>query len=714
MAGEKSLKSGEDGHKIVHELLSLFGWNTAGHIGYDCSYGDKHKSREDAKFPRKNHNIDMLFQYDSPLNHRNRDVALISVKHNLDGYPPSLGSLCESHIKDIAQCVHCAPTSNDLGDHIASTDRVKNFFGLIFWLSSLDQEKERDLIGALQDTISKPRSLDFNTIYIIDNRKATFLYSSIALARTYRPNVKTKFLYHHTGLNQSAEKIILADTILPVELLNSSILPVVKETDDKTSVLLFCNCAFNKEYLKRIIWLSHKLCALSNEILIYFTDYDATRHSALVESTKQEFSDTDFISKIQVKKLVYQPFTILKEVNSSDDTITYTSQTKPRERRVTDSPEDGKQIDKILPFGEMIKPILSSSQLTDTDLKEFLETKGIVVKSSDKETTVPIFASMLLLPEELDKIRDMLEEKEEKPKSVIRRVPVAEGVSLRDILLQNPVAFDEIKPEMNCTLTEIPQFKVKNDNTGEVQFKMKRENATKDLITGTSYRDATVSLSQVDNELIMKVEYTSTETKKFAYKAVDRMNQRFKQMGYTLSDAVSIKFGDFDNESRINFLLGFTQGVASDHFYNGIIENIKFKPDGGAGKLPDDLEPMKDTVSNLNINGSNLDKLSYVKSNNYRPCVLLERVKVKFDFELNGEIGFCVVEIGFPSSLNNKTVDYQTELQTSITIPPIKGNRKLTTKLSTLQSRLSKKLDDFVMRRYALVKPLEHRFSLGK
>ena len=114
---------------------------------------------------------------------------------------------------------------------------------------------------------------------------------------------------------------------------------------------------------------------------------------------------------------------------------------------------------------------------------------------------------------------------------------------------------------------------------------------------------------------------------------------------------------------------------------------------------------MKDTVSNLNINGSNLDKLSYVQSELYRPCVLLERVKVKFDFELNGEIGFCVAEIGFPSSLNNKTVDYQTELQTSIVIPPIKENKRLKTKLSTLQHRLSKKLDDFVMKRYALVKP---------
>lgn len=705
MAGETSLLSGEDGHKIVHELLSLFGWNTADHIEFDCSQGERHKSKETAKGPRKNHNIDMLFQYDSPLNHRNRDIALISVKHNLDAYPSGLGSLYNAYIKDIAQCVHCAPASNDLEVHIASTDRVKNFFGLIFWLSSSDQEKEQDLVGGLQDKISHPRLTEFNSIYIIDNRKATFLYSSIELARGYRSDTRTKFLYHHTGLNQSAEKIILADTILPVELLNSSILPVVKETDDKTSVLLFCNCAFNKEYLKRIIWLSHKLCPLSNEILIYFTDYDATRHSALVASTKHDFSDTDFINKIQVKKLVYKPFTILKEMSSNDDPITYTSQTRVKERRVAGSPEEDKQIDRILPFGEMIKPILSSSQLTDTDLKEFLETKGIIVKSSDKETTVPIFASMLLLPEELDKIRDMLEEKEEKLKSVIRRVPVEEGVSLREIVSQNLVAFDEIKPEMNCTLTETPQLKMKNDGSAEVQFKMKRENATKDLITGTTYRNSSISLSQVGNELIMKVEYTSTESKKHAYKAVDRMGQRLKHMGYAKSDAVSIRFGDFDNETRINFLLGFTQGVASDHFYNGIIENIKFKPDGGAGKLPDDLEPMKDTVSNLNINGSNLDKLSYVKSDLYKPCVLLERVKVKFDFELNGEIGFCVVEIGFPSSLNNKTVDYQTELQTSITIPPIKGNKKLTTKLSTLEHRLSKKLDDFVMRRYALIKP---------
>jgi len=420
MAGEKSVKSGDDGHKIVHELLSLVGWHTADHIQYDCSYGEKHKSKDTSKGPRKNHNIDMLFQYDSPLNHKNRDIVLISVKHNENEYSSGFGSLCDAYIKDLAQCIHCAPTSTDLDDLVQPTSRNKYYTGIIVWLSSAPHEKERDLVGALQDSISKPRALNFNTIYIIDNRKATFLYSAIQSAKTYRPTTKLKYLYHHTGQNQSIENILLTSTILPIELLNSSILPIVKEDDTKASVLLYCNCAFNKDYLKRIIWLSHKLCGLSNEIIIFFTDYNETKHSAIVSATKHSFADVDFINKIMVKNFDYQSFISLKESNHENESIRYTSSTKVREKKVSNLLEDDRQIDKILPFGEMIKPILSSSQLTDTDLKEFLESKGIIVRSSDKEMTVPIFASMLLLPEELDKLRELLEEKEEKPKSTIK------------------------------------------------------------------------------------------------------------------------------------------------------------------------------------------------------------------------------------------------------------------------------------------------------
>ncbi|MBK8564434.1 MAG: hypothetical protein IPN76_14130 [Saprospiraceae bacterium] len=76
--------------------------------------------------------------------------------------------------------------------------------------------------------------------------------------------------------------------------------------------------------------------------------------------------------------------------------------------------------DKILPFGSKIKPILASSILSATDLKDFLKRKGIFIKHADKELIVPIFANLLLSPIELDYLKGLLIDKEEKPKSVNR------------------------------------------------------------------------------------------------------------------------------------------------------------------------------------------------------------------------------------------------------------------------------------------------------
>ena len=67
MSGEISVFSGEEGQKLVTNFLKVIGWNVAGHIQFECIFGEKHKTKDGNKNPRKTHNIDAIFQYDSPL-----------------------------------------------------------------------------------------------------------------------------------------------------------------------------------------------------------------------------------------------------------------------------------------------------------------------------------------------------------------------------------------------------------------------------------------------------------------------------------------------------------------------------------------------------------------------------------------------------------------------------------------------------------------------
>lgn len=695
--GEISVFSGEEGQKLVTNFLKMVGWNVAGHIQYECVNGERHKS-DKAKGERQTHNIDALFQYDSPLNHNDKEIVFVSIKHHKDKYVGAISSYFDDFLRDIGQSLQCAPFSGRLVDEgfVLETSKQKKYVGIIFWLSSNSDESERDLILELHSQISVPRLINFDTVYVVDNRKATFIFSAVETARSYRSTAKLKFFYHHTGLNLNADELIIAGDILPIELMNSSLLPIVLEDKTKTSLLLFCNSPFDKDYLKRLIWFAHKISGLSNEIVIYFTDYESTAHSRQIDAIKQGFQDKDVIEKITIRKFDNLSFTRLKEdkIDRNVKEIAF----KPK-KIAKDTNKKDDTIDKILPFGEMIKPVLSSSQLSDTDLKHFLLRKGIILKSSEKEATVPVFANMLLAPSELDELRNMLKEKEDKEKSVNRTAKWKNvSVNLDSAVQQLGDIFSSITPPINSKMIERPTLKRIRDNYYEVPIKLERTNTTKDLMSGTSQHDATVGFILEGQKLSIKLVYTSTETKKVIDKIVVQTNKKLAELELTSGEANKIVFGDFNNESRIDFLLSFSD-VINDTFSNGKLENIKFKPDDTKENLPEDLEPMKGRVSNLSINGSGLNALNYVKKIEYKRCVLLEKVVVKFDFNHAGNIGTCTAEIGFPSTLNNKIIDEQTELQTILDIKAAKKGTKFILSINALHKQLSKKLDEIVSAR---------------
>ena len=80
MAGEDSVRSGRDGEKIANEILKLIGWGSASYnINIDCAFPSRHKSEN--RKQSGTHGLDILYSYDNPLYHDNRDVVIGSVKH---------------------------------------------------------------------------------------------------------------------------------------------------------------------------------------------------------------------------------------------------------------------------------------------------------------------------------------------------------------------------------------------------------------------------------------------------------------------------------------------------------------------------------------------------------------------------------------------------------------------------------------------------------
>lgn len=706
MAGEKSVLSGAHGQKIVKEFLKLMGWTIGEHIQFDCN-NSKHRTASDN--PKKNHDIDGLFQYNNPLNHSVKDIVLISAKHNVKKYLSDRKNLLNSSIKDVARCLECSVNSSDLNSlYSKSTSKTEHFTGLVFVLSSSPEQVNYNLIDEQKDSIVVPRD-HFNTIYVIDNAKATFIYSAYKTAVSYTQNAKLKWLYHHTGLNQDPDDLVTADKILPIELMMSSVIPIVLEMSHQLSLLLFLNDNFDKEHLKRLIWLSHKIGYGYSEVVIFFKDFDATIHDVLVAAAKQEFSDVDFLNRIYIRKFDYQSFTTLKESSKYDlpviDINSNNNTTNIINKKINDNDET---IDKILPYGAMLKPMLSSSVLSKTDLKYFLKRRGIISKSSEKQDLVPLFANLLLSPRDIDELRGLLMSTEDKPKSLNSFTKwIGDNVLLESGINTVRSMVSDIIPSDNCEIINSPKFVRKDKNRYEFEIELKRTNTTKDLLTGVTNHSARVSIIVTKGNLNLKTEYTSTETKKYCTKVVERLNAVFLESRSIETEAKGVLFSDFiSNEQRIDYLLGFEKIDYSKTFLNGDIQHIKIKPDPRIPGLPEDIEAMKEKVSNLGINGGNLSDLSYVKLATYKESILLEKVKIKFDFIFQDVKGVCIADIGFPSTLNSRNPDYSTVLQTSIELPKNSKNKSIKNRTRTINA-LSRKLDEIAMSKYAALEKRE-------
>ena len=704
MAGEKSVLSGEDGQKITARLLKLCGWNLSEHIDFPCLSGKKHKPPGN-KGERQQHSVDGINTYSSPLNLAAKKLVMVSAKHHAESYPSASPSKIYRTIKELAQCLDCATYSPQIQeDYLDGTDpdRDAEFDGLLTFFSSDPAEKNTSFFFEKHDSISIPTD-QFNSIYFIDNRRATFLFSAIKEAQEYSTNREFSFIYPDTGA-QNTEDISNSGKILPLELMCSDVLPILVEKDGSYHVLIFCNDLIEKQYLKRIIWLIHKLCGFAGKTVVYFPDYDPSRHNSMVNSVKQQFQESDYLNKIYLKKWDEFSFIKLKDDDAQhlDGARNFTP---PNYQKVDEVSIEGKITDdyeKILPFGARIKPILDSSILGASDLKTFLKRKGIFIKHADKGLIIPLIANMILSPNELDYLKGLLVSKEEKTKATNKSAPfVGKPEKLREVVYR--ISPGAVNLKGNCKHLSTPRFIAKGDDRYELEINLERTNTTKDLISGKTRHEGRLTVLLENGKVNVKVEYTATETKKYLEDFASEINRRLRDEGCITQDIKGIKFRDFrSNLDRVDFLTGFKDIDASGIFFNGEVVNIRFKPDETLSAIPDDLQPYLDKVRNLDINGSLLEELPHIGEESYKNAILLSRIKIRFRFEIDDNKCECDATIGFPSTLNGKSVDDTTELVVSVEVLKSR-NAQLVTPKGRLQNRLSRSLDQVIQSKYFTV-----------
>lgn len=295
--GEKSKFIGETGEKTVENFLNLIGWKNASKgIEFPCFDNENHQKE-------RTHGLDFVFNYVSPLVDGVLKKISISVKFTDNVYPNSPQTKFREYFIDLVESMDCfrySEESKTITSAIADYYNYSENIGVLFWLSNANTVN--DEIVSKVSNVNLPQTYNFDSVFVVDNRRLEFIFSSIVFAKNLDANFELSFFYHDTGKNINPLVKKNYGSILPVEFINSSILPLRLENSNNNSTKLVLTSIenYSLEDLKKLISLSQELTkSWPSDIIIAFPDYNETRHSKDVLVAKSSFEST-FVKNVNV------------------------------------------------------------------------------------------------------------------------------------------------------------------------------------------------------------------------------------------------------------------------------------------------------------------------------------------------------------------------------------------------------------------------------
>lgn len=294
--GELSKNRGDFGEAIVEKILNLIGWNNL-LTGRDleCFKQVEHSiSTKD----RRNHGVDFVYQYDCPLFSDTQMFILTSSKFN-DKYPLNPTPKFKAHLRDIAYALECFKKSSVKSKLKNTAIRyTSKQSGVIFWLDNTGTYD--DVIERLTD-FNIDDSLEFDTIYLVDNKRAQFLHDTIIFAKQNFIGKAVEFFHPTTGFNNTVKNRISSSDTMPVQYINGSILPlkIIDIKNEDAYLVVNCIDEFEEDVLRKLLSLSQKLTEnWVQKIYILFPSFNSDIHSKTVEDIKLELKDKSFARKV--------------------------------------------------------------------------------------------------------------------------------------------------------------------------------------------------------------------------------------------------------------------------------------------------------------------------------------------------------------------------------------------------------------------------------
>lgn len=661
---------------VMEHIFKLIGWEALNTNEVVEEYNGKLGKDEVFK-------IDFWGDYDSPLKDSFRDV--IYVNKSLDGeYLYDYTELIKKNIHSVR-----VVREDLINQKKISTDNSIEY--CVQFLLSLDKSEQNKPIVELNRGYKNKLMEEKIIYYTIDNEKANFLISSIITARDYRKKLETKFLYPITEDNSQIDKIGKRDTYMPPQFLNSSILPIIKEDKKKISILLFCSDPYSKDRLRKVIWLLIRLTSgLANEYKIYFVDYESPQNSNEVNEVIRSYKDNNLIDKISIEKL--------RLCNSSElYTIPLNKEENLKNEQFDESANKKLKIEShlidYLPYGDSLKPFLASDAITSEDLKIFLEKKGIYLKTSNKTKIIQLMTSMLFSSLDIELLVEYVNiDKKIRESSSAQYNLIDENKQMSELFRNKYINQDELQEGLNANIISIQEIKPKNDtNSYEIKIDVEQRNPNKQALVSVVYSKAIVTATKVDGKILFEKEYDSKIGRVVAERTVKQLSKQLIQNNEVEDRCIEVKFSEFDNKERVNFLLSFTDINSSSIFKKFNVKSFKYMFDESTN-LPEEYQDKIGKECIAELKGKNLDTIKELQDDNLKEFIFGEEFEISYKYNINGISGMYLVTLNFSKALGNKpTPDGVFNIKTKIQVDNKCKNK--VSNVNSLESELKKELN---------------------
>lgn len=290
---ELQKRIGENGEEIVQQFLKRIGWKE--------TLTNEDIESYDKEFRKNTNGIDGFNYYQNPFIDNCIVNVLISVKHSKNPYVKSnVIPDFKSHSLDLSKAIESFTKSNLRKETSASLKNINSHFnrGLIFWINA-DQDSTLDLIPEL-DSIDFDTGIPHDGIFLVDNMRFDFVNKCFDILDSKYGDYEHFFIYFTNGLNNNNENP-RTGKVMPLEFINSSILPFVLKKGDNSIFIIFCLENFEKESLIQIIGLAKNLSnGVSGSTIIAFPDYSKTNHENEVLIIKRKINDFNFTENLTV------------------------------------------------------------------------------------------------------------------------------------------------------------------------------------------------------------------------------------------------------------------------------------------------------------------------------------------------------------------------------------------------------------------------------